>query len=246
MTHSTGLGQTEYEFSLGEFKGPLEKLLELIEERELEITRLSLAEVTADFLKYLESLTDVHPRVLADFVAVAAKLILVKSQALLPQLELAPEEEKEIAELESRLEFLAQFRGAEREFSTLWGKEIAEARDYFLGLPPGFYFREELTPADLEIEIKKISSILTEQFLKTESVEVKLVSLEEKIAEVLARVDKAIKTSFNEIARGRAKEEVVVFFLALLHLLKERLVEIEQGEPFSEITVKTIKNNGRE
>ena len=253
MTHST-IRQVHYELEIGEFKGPLEKLLELIEERQLEVTRLSLAEVTADFLKYLESLTDVGPRVLADFVAVAAKLILVKSQALLPQFELAEEEEREIAELESRLEFLKEFRGAERELNSLWGKRIAWSRDYLFGLPPGFYLRQEFNPTDLGAEIKRLASILTEEFVKTESIEVKLISLEEKIAEILTRVDNVIKTSFSEIAVGKAKEEVIVVFLALLHLLKERLVEIEQRELFAEIKivrqahykVKTTKNNGGE
>ncbi|HEY4498331.1 MAG TPA: segregation/condensation protein A, partial [Candidatus Paceibacterota bacterium] len=150
--------------------------------------------------------------------------------------------------------FLKEFRGAERELNSLWGKRIAWSRDYLFGLPPGFYLRQEFNPTDLGAEIKRLASILTEEFVKTESIEVKLISLEEKIAEILTRVDNVIKTSFSEIAVGKAKEEVIVVFLALLHLLKERLVEIEQRGLFAEIKivrqahykVKITKNNGGE
>jgi len=75
-----------YKFEIGEFNGPLDKLLELIEAKELKITQLTLGDVTADFLEYLENLEEVSPRVLSDFVSVGAKLILIKSRAILPEI----------------------------------------------------------------------------------------------------------------------------------------------------------------
>src|SRR3989338_9156814 len=101
---------TAYEFKTEKFQGPLEKLLELIEDKKLEITEISLAEVTNDFLQYLKTLTDAdnmqtnaegnaeqsgnlavnqieireNLRLLADFIAIASRLILIKSKSLLP------------------------------------------------------------------------------------------------------------------------------------------------------------------
>ncbi len=71
-----------YELKLEKFSGPLEKLLELIEERKLAVSEVSLAQVTDDFLKYLKTLTDAHAdlRMIADFIVTASRLILIKSK----------------------------------------------------------------------------------------------------------------------------------------------------------------------
>jgi len=89
-----------YEVKLEQFTGPLNKLLELIEARKLEITALNLAEVTEDFINYIRSLEKgADPEILADFIVVASRLILIKSKTLLPSLELTEEEEGEIKDL---------------------------------------------------------------------------------------------------------------------------------------------------
>ena len=96
-----------YEFKTEQFSGPIEKLLELIEEKKMEITELNLADVTADFLKYLEKLESVESRLLADFIVVASKLLLIKSKAILPGLPITEEEEKDIKDLGSAVKFLS-------------------------------------------------------------------------------------------------------------------------------------------
>ena len=75
--------QAKYEVKLDKFSGPLEKLLELIEEKQLEITLVNLAQVTGDFLEYLKNLDEdsKHPSILADFVVIASRLLLIKSKA---------------------------------------------------------------------------------------------------------------------------------------------------------------------
>ena len=74
-----------YQVKLQQFAGPLDKLLQLIEERNLDITQVNLAEVTADFLSYVKNLEQkTAPGIVADFLVVAAKLVLIKSKILLP------------------------------------------------------------------------------------------------------------------------------------------------------------------
>ncbi|MFI5205325.1 MAG: segregation/condensation protein A [Candidatus Paceibacterales bacterium] len=108
-----------YQLKLENYQGPLEKLLELIEEKKMEITEINLAEVTTDFLSYLQELTSkekidsfdgINLRIIADFVAVASRLVLIKSKALLPGEKLTLEEESEIKELEERLKIYKEFR----------------------------------------------------------------------------------------------------------------------------------------
>jgi segregation and condensation protein A len=236
------MNETDYELRLDEFKGPLGTLLGLIEGKKLEITRLNLAEVTADFLEYVRSLEKVSPRVLADFVSVAAKLVLIKSHAILPQLELSEEEEGEILDLEQRLKIYQEFRFAEKYIKEKWQKEIAFAREYLASLPQGFYLKEKVSPGDLGVIIEKLCRELEEFMPKMESAEIKLVSLEEKIEELIGRVDKTLKTSFNDITQGKKQQEIIVLFLALLHLLKDNIIEIYQEDLFSDIQ---IKKHGR-
>lgn len=226
-----------YELKLAEFSGPIEKLLELIEERKLEINRVSLAEVTADFLKYIETLEEISPRILADFISEAAKLILIKSHTLLPELKLEEREEQEIADLENRVKFYQEFRQAENNLKKLWRRKIAFGRPYLANLPPGFYLSEEVKPADLLHEIERISVELLALSPEVKREEIKLVTLEEKLSELMERLDRAVGVSFNSVAKGKERSEIIVLFLALLHLLKEAVVKVEQEKLFAEITI---------
>ena len=112
-----------YELKLEQFSGPIEKLLELIEEKKLEITQLSLAQVTADFLVYLATIEELAPGILADFLVVASRLLLIKSKALLPNLILDQEEEQEIRDLEERLKIYREFKAARNYLKNLWQEQ---------------------------------------------------------------------------------------------------------------------------
>lgn len=238
------MNPTIYELKIGEFQGPLQKLLELIQEKKLEVTRLNLADVTADFFKYLQSLEKTDSRIIADFVAVAAKLILIKSHALLPQIQFTEEEEKEILDLETRLKLYKELKTAEIHLKQLWLKKVAYSRDYLAGAPQGFYLNQEVEADDLLKKINKLAGELSLFFPRQDSVKVRLVNLEERINELILRIDKVFKTSFNEITRDQERSEVVVLFLALLHLLKDNLVSIDQKDKFSDIEIASVKKDG--
>lgn len=226
-----------YELKLEDFSGPIEKLLELIEGRKLEVTRFSLAEVTADFLRYIESLEKVTPKVLADFISVAAKLILVKSHTLLPELKLSEEEEREITDLEDRLKFYEGFRRAEENLRKRWQKQVAFGKAYLANLPQGFYLTQKIKPADLLKEIERLAAELESLAPALKQEKIKLITLEEKISELIERLDKTLPGSFNSITGGKERPEIIILFLALLHLLKDTLVRVEQDKPFSDIKI---------
>ena len=232
-----GISITEYELKLEDFSGPIEKLLELIEEKKLEVSRLSMAEVTADFFKYVDSLEEVSPRILADFIAVAAKLILIKSHTLLPELKLEDEEEQEIAEMENRLKFYGEFRQAEESLKSLWQKKISFGRAYLANLPSGFYLTQKLTPSDLLKEIERMAAQLDILNPAVKQEEVKLITMEEKLSELMERLDRALENSFNNIMEGKERSEIIVLFLALLHLLKEATIKVRQDKLFSDIKI---------
>ncbi len=229
-----------YELKTAEFSGPLDKLLELIEGKDLEITKVNLAEVTADFLNYLNTLTNVHPKVLADFVSVASKLILIKSHTLLPNLELSNEEQEEIKDLEDRLRLYKEFKQAEKNIKNLWAKKVSYSRDFFLQAEKGFFFSQALSADDLKTIVENLANELTVIFPKMETGKVTLINFEEKMKELLRRVTQMASTNFSEVARGKDRTEIVVIFLAILHLLKDSLIKVDQTEDFKDIKIAKV------
>src|SRR3989344_7396432 len=172
-----------YEFEVGEFKGPIDKLLELIESKNMEITRLNLASVTSDFLDYIRNLREADSKTISDFISVASQLILIKSHALLPNLELNPDEEKSIEDLERRLATYREFRLVEKKIAKLWEDFPVFSREFVLGEGGGFYLSDEVTPRMLFEKIGELVKDFQSIMPKYESHKIKLINFEEKVKE---------------------------------------------------------------
>jgi len=224
------------------FSGPLEKLLELIEAKQFEITTVSLAEVTADFLNYVRSLENqsVEPRFLADFLVVAAKLILIKSKVLLPSLELTNDESEEIHDLEHRLRIYQEFKRAGRHLEAAWRRDRRlYGRSLFLHLGDTqvFYPPNELNPTDLYNGLRKVLMTIQELVPEKQKIKTTIVTLSEKIQELLDRLKAAATESFKNLSRDRSRTELVILFLAMLQMFRQRMIEIEQPEQFGDIII---------
>jgi segregation and condensation protein A len=253
----------EYETRVGEFSGPLEKLLELIEAEKMDINEVSLAKVTDDFLRYLETFKKEMEadaagvanaenkfrgdlRVLADFVSVASKLIFLKSKYLLPGLALTEEEEADIKDLESRLHVYQQLKPAIKLINRLWQtSHHSFSRPYFLGRGTGnipgqqmFYPGKNLYASALTEALGGIFDSIKTYDLETETIHEKIITLEEKITEVLGRIQRDGDMHFNALSGEKSRGEMIVVFLAILHLAREQLVLLEQMDNFSDIMVK--------
>jgi segregation and condensation protein A len=237
-----------YQVKLQEFTGPLDKLLELTEARELDVTRISLAAVTVDFLDYVRSLgSQTPPSVLADFLVVAARLVLLKSKVLLPEVSLTEEEECEVHDLESRLtlyrEFAARGGAASGHLAAAWGNPLKlHARPFLTGFATGaFYPAENLTVYNLHRGLAVLLETATAAMPQKEESRSTLVSLEAKMAELIARCREMVRQSFHSIAKSHSRSEVVVLFLAVLHLLKSKSIAAEQTEQFGDILVSNLE-----
>lgn len=245
----------KYELNIQQFSGPVEKLLELIELKKMEITELNLAEVTADFLAYIKTLNnnigisdvqknnDVNPRLLADFVAVAATLLLIKSKALLPDLKLSDDEEKSVYDLEARLKHYAEFKPAIVLLKKLFESELrfSISRPFLLNQEPVFYPAPNASVESLHSAIKNIFNELEKINLETKTIESLFIKLEEKIEEITKKIEEGVG-NFSDIIKARSRGEIIVFFLALLHLLREQMIKVEQKEGFSDIVIEKLHN----
>lgn len=243
------MNTASYELKTSRYQGPIEKLVELIDEKKLPITEVSLAEVTADFLSYLEVMerdtggegNDLHRgapvELLADFLVVASRLILIKSKILLPALTLSEEEEGEIHDLEARLRLYRELRGVQEHLRDGWREmPIMITRDFLPTVQPMFYPPPGLAASDLHEAAARLAGELERITRPLQTVRSTVVHLKEKIEEIIARV-RDVAFSFGEFSKGRPRGEVVVLFLATLHLIKSQLVRVTQGKHFDDITI---------
>lgn len=217
------------------FDGPLDLLLSLIEERKMLISDISLAQVADDFLTFV-SKQDTYPLGdTAQFLVIAATLLLIKSRALLPALTLTDEEEVDVRDLEQRLALLSILRKAAQQFDTTHPQYLA----------PGVTIKDPLfvPPPDVSVDalafairgvIEQVPRLSTKPEVSVEPV----ISLDEMIERLTARMQRAIKLSFTEFTSGASTvTDVVVSFLAMLELVKRGSANVEQGAHFDEITI---------
>lgn len=227
------------------FEGPLELLLELIEKEKLSISEISLAKVTDEYVAHIRALGKIDPERLAEFLVVAAQLMLIKSRTLLPSLTLSEEEESSIEELERRLMEYKKIKEVMKDLQKLeqQGQKIY-SRQAYEGLDPIFYPPPKLTLERLAAAFADFLKALPKLEKLAEEKIKKIISLEDKIKHIRAFLIGAVEKSFSEIVRGaHEKIEVIVSFLAILELAKQRFVDLEQRDLFSDITVRRINGN---
>lgn len=231
-----------YTVKIEKFEGPLDLLLELIELRKLEVTNISLAEVTDQFLSYLKSSEEISISNLANFIVVASRLILIKSKALLPFLELTQEEEDDIVDLEKQLREYQKFRDAAKALGELFNqKNICFTREY-KEIPINlFYPPQNINSQALSDIFKRVLSEnppvieLPRNILKSK------ISIEDKIKHIGRLIKERIELSFHSLhAANQEKEHIVANFLAILELTRQKILVIEQKEIFGEIKLMKI------
>jgi len=229
-----------YQVKLEKFEGPLDLLLNLIEEQKLDVTQVSLAKVADQYLEYLKKKDDITLENLADFLSVASKLILIKSKALLPLLEFSDEDEQDVKDLEQKLLEYKKFKDASKKLKNISERErTCFSRDSFLEITPIFYPPENVNAYDL----KKTFAFILNQIPLIEKLEQEMIreviTLEEKINHLQGVIKEKMEASFSEIASSaKDKIEVIISFLAMLELVKQRIIEVEQGEIFQEIKIR--------
>lgn len=230
-----------YAVRLEQFEGPLELLLQLIEKEKLDITRVSLARVADQYLEYLQSESHIPLGHLAQFLSVAARLVLLKSRALLPLLVFTDEEEEGIVDLEWQLREYRRYRDASMALGKLLATHTgASVRERSLGFSEGLFFPpESLTGQDLH---RAFTTVLGEIPIMEELEEKELkavVRLEEKMTEFRTHLSERVETSFHAMTKSvEDRVELIVSFLALLQLVKERWVTVEQSEFFGTIAIR--------
>jgi segregation and condensation protein A len=236
-----------YQLRLPTFEGPLDVLLRLIERSQLQITDVSLVTVTDQFLAYIESLDQAEPELIADFTNVATRLVLLKSRSLLPRPPLADDEE-EASDLAREL---IEYRAVKTAAQTLAERD-RRGEGAFARAQGGIAAPAATSPPRLAAhEALWLARALRRRLTTIPSPRVimhtrPMISLREMVERVLHGVTERPQASFSGIARQcRDAHELRTAFLAVLVLIRRRVIDAEQEVPFGEITMSRVTGGFR-
>lgn len=234
-----------YQISTPDYEGPLDLLLDLIEKAELDITRLALAQVTDQYLEYLHRLEQRNPAQVSAFLMIAARLVYIKSSALLPPSPIAQESQEDEDPGEQLAKMLILYRKFKQVGIWLDERQAAGLRTYLrlsIAIPrpeakldlTGITL-EDLVAAGSDVLIKKNSLPSLSQV-----VNIPRVTIREKIRTILTMIHQSPTTTFHQILNNATRLDIVVTFLAVLELIKREVISVHQDGLFSDFTVETV------
>jgi segregation and condensation protein A len=228
-----------YQVTLEKFEGPLDLLLQLIENNKLDICEISLSKITNAYLGELGKISH-NSNELAEFIVIATKLLYIKSKELLPSM-INKEDEQEIADLEAALAEYQKYKKAARQFENILAKDkrsfsrqIKKRRVISFSPPKDLdkqnlwqIFTDVLSQAEDKYEEKKVSTAQ--------------ISLEDKKKEVLNQVRNGQVNFKSLLKKSRTKTEMILTFLAILDMIKQREIIAKQTKNFADFTIRGVK-----
>jgi segregation and condensation protein A len=224
------------------FEGPLELLLDLVERRKFLINDISLASVTDEYMRQVSIMQELSLPNTAQFIALAATLLLIKSKSLLPILELTQEEEEGIDDLEVRLKRYQLYRDIARSLEEIFGKNMSHERQFVSSQDPLFITDAFTTVDALELAIHDVVTNLPVKEIKPKVKIKKVVSLEEMIESLHRRIEKQVKLKFSELlGNSPEKAHIIVGFLAVLESVKQGSILVAQAGKFEDIHIEKEK-----
>lgn len=235
-SHQTG----KYLVQTPIYQGPLDLLLQLIERAELDITALALAMVTDQYLQHIRQMQEARAEEISAFLVIAAKLIQIKSEALLPRPPVREVGEEDPAEnLARQLRIYKRFK----EISSLLEQRDAQGLHTYLRLAPPPKVEGRLDLSDLTLmDLLEAAQGSFQQEKEKQSlgtvISAPKVTIRQKIAYISERLNKSHRSSFKELlGTDNSRLEVVVTFLALLELVKRYRVSARQEALFGDIHI---------
>ena len=228
------------EIILESFEGPLDLLLYLIRRQNLNILDIPIAEITTQYMAYVEVMRRQNLDLAAEYLVMAALLAEIKSRLLLPQRESLDDEEDPRAELIRRLQEYERFKQAAEDVEELPRAE----RDFLpLSISP-IISKKDIPLPDIELNelLRVFNEVLSRLDLKVHhQIKRETISVRARMTQVLDRMMGKDFVPFEELLLdGQGRLGIVVTFLAVLELLKSRIIDLVQVDPYAPIYVKAV------
>lgn len=226
------------EVFLEAFEGPLDLLLYLIKKQNLDILNIPIAEITRQYMAYVDLMKDVQLELAGEYLVMAAMLAEIKSRMMLPKIASEEDETDPRAELIRRLQEYERFKNAAEDIDSL----PRNGRDFYVVEPVVCDRKTEIIPPDVDLsqllhalkDIMDRSELFNHHHVKREAL-----SVRDRMTNIMGKISHDSFTNFIElfiVEEGR--RGIVVTFLAVLELIKESLVEIVQTEQYGPIHIK--------
>jgi len=234
-----------YKISTDVYEGPLDLLLQLIEKAELDITKLSLAKVTDQYLNYLQNFSNQDPVEVSAFLVIGAKLVFIKSSILLPSPQKLDEEQQDIGnQLAKQLIEYKKFKNAAAWLN--YRQENGLRAYYRVSAPPVVIEHLDLS----EFGVYDLIDILMDVYFThdhetpmSDVVTITALTIRNRINEIRDIMQMHSRVSFLKfIENDVSRLDIVVTFLALLELVKNHAIIADQESPFSDIAFETTRN----
>lgn len=232
------------------FEGPLGLLLELVEKRKMAVSEVSLAEIASQYLERVRVLGQFPAHDTASFIETASILLLIKSRYLIPSLVLTAEEEQNIGDLEKRLRIYKFVRELSAIIKNSYGKNPMFGREPFLNVETSGALPRNVSLEEILRAVKRVAENLPQVEKLPEARIFKIIKLEEKMTELISRINGGLSVCFGEFCKSRTggkeagsekeqalKTEMIVSFLAMLELIKQGLVVANQENLFDNIQI---------
>ncbi len=227
------------EIFLDAFEGPLDLLLYLIKRQNLDILDVPIAEITSQYMEYVELMREMNLELAADYLLMAAMLAEIKSRMLLPRtMDEDEESEDPRAELIRRLQEYERYKQAAEDIDTLprLGRDVYQTSAAF----PDRKIERKEPDVDLRELLLAMKDVMHRaDMFSSHHVQREALSLRERMSTVLEKISADSFTPFTELFDfEEGRDGVVVSFMAILELLKQHMLELVQAEPFAPIHVK--------
>lgn len=226
------------EVFLDAFEGPLDLLLYLIRRQNLDILDIDVAQITEQYMRYVELMDAMQFELAAEYLLMAAMLAEIKSRMLLPRSSEVEEEEDPRANLVRRLQEYERFKKAAEDLEAMprLERELWQAS----AAPPDLRLERPMPEVDMREVLLALREVLRRaEMYASHQVQMESLSTRERMSQVLETLTQGGFVSFVSLFRPEeGRLGVVVTFLALMELLKESLIELVQTEGFGSIHIK--------
>ncbi|MBZ2173775.1 segregation/condensation protein A [Schnuerera sp. xch1] len=247
----------EYKIVLETFEGPMDLLLHLIDKAQIDIYDIPINEVTEQYLDYLTKMEELDLEITSEFLVMAATLLEIKSKLLLPQVKNKDSgDQLEMDEADPRLELvkrLVEYKKYKYASSKLRNFEEVQNKVYYKPKEDLSYFIDDTIVLD-DIDLKElviafrnlmIENKENENMFKVNEIERKEYSLDECIINMKKKLNEKKIIKFRHLFKSRSnRKEIVITFLSLLELIRNKYVIIYQENNFSDIIIKKINEEG--
>ena len=236
----------EYKFTIDKFQGPLDLLLHLIKEADIDIFDINVSEITQQYLNYIESMENLNLNIDSEYLVMAAELIEMKSRELLPNEENNEVDDYEDDPRENLINRLLEYQKYKNLASDFKDMEFQRKLMYSKIPSELTYFKSSEVNLDDEISLDDLIRAFVE-FQKKKYIERPLdtvvtrkeYSVSKRCHDIMKRLQKNKKVRFEELFDIRNKSYVVVTFLAILDLAKKGQLKIKQDRNLDEILLVT-------